>query len=244
MRPGDKTLHREDQGAFVTKHLADADLVRATSSQLYFATGAAKLGWLFVGFSALLFWALQRPETTQSRGTFWLAISWFTVALFFVYGVSRVLWRHELHIDTELRTYRRRRGFWPAATWDSGLLGSAAAVILTREMRSGASDIDLPVWVVSLSLAETDRPTSVLIAGTETASRLALAHLARTLRLPMVDRTGPNEKFTSWKDIANPEPSTGVLESFREASRARQERPVFSWGSKTKSQPNGQTEKR
>jgi len=228
-------------------YLADADFSDETPGKVRFATGSAKLGVFFLFFSALILWALQRPENQRSMDSLWKWGAWFTTALFLAAGVAMVLRRRELEIDTEARTFQRRVGYWPAANREFGVLGSDASVILTRRLWSDADGpTTVEVWVTSISLTAANPPISVLITSDEIASRRALAYLARTLRLPMVDRTGKTQATLSWKDLPPPLDLTArsgkELWSYAHSGKGYKP-PVFHFGKKAQAKTKNPAEK-
>jgi len=131
----------------------------------------------------------------------WLIL--FVNALFALLFIGYAFWRHELIFDLLQRRYTQRKGFWPRVRETTGSFDEIEHVALDSEVRTSSSDSSSRrtmdrVWIVRLKFRNEGKPISVAEEQDEGKGCARFESLAKRLRAPAVDRTGPQEKVTPW----------------------------------------------
>jgi hypothetical protein len=180
--------------------MSQVRLRKESQTEIYFAHPYWS-GWIFAMIGAgfgVLPW-----KTGAEPPVLWLFLG--MSGLFTLLGIGAGFWRLELRLDLMARTYRRRRGFWPAVRTTMGSLDEIKAVILTRKWRStgssGSSSTQRVVWTVSLGFENQSDSVSISDSRNEQEAYRNLEHLAKSLHVDAIDRSGEQEKKTAWGDL-------------------------------------------
>lgn len=137
---------------------------------------------------------------------------WFLLVLVVVavvISVGAVLRRQRLVLDLAQRRYLHETGYWPRPQRETGPLTDIEHVQLTtrlrsRTMRPGVGAARQRIWVVSLKFRGEDQPYDLFEERRERKAYARLESLARRLRVPALDRTGPQDKITPWEQLDRP----------------------------------------
>ena len=133
------------------------------------------------------------------------SIEWFAVigvgGVFLAVSLLLFLFRESLDLDLERWVYAHRRGFWPNLTTREGSLNEFQAVALDvpPARRKGAT-----IWVASLQFMAPDKRIAVANFSDGSKAYAYVDELARKLQLPVLDRSGADERTTRLSQIDTP----------------------------------------
>lgn len=176
---------------------SEVNLISEDDRELYFAhrplSGAAIM---LIGMGIVYFFAVHATEAVR-----WIFGS--VGALIALAGFAGALWRYELRFDLVTRNYSGRRGFWPDPKPLRGTLDELEGVVLSSRVDRDDNK-RTTVWMVSLRFRHWDKPVAIKETPNEPAAYQALEHYAKKLRVPVIDRTGAEERSASWADLDRP----------------------------------------
>lgn len=131
------------------------------------------------------------------------------------------LWCNELTLDLATRSYRSRRGFWPAPRIFRGSFDELEGVALSQSWLSQTEDggsRSHPVWHLHLTFRPPKRSIHIATVLSEAPAHARLEHFARALGVAAIDRTGDAEHGASpdgpdrrASEGAPPETATGPI---------------------------------
>jgi hypothetical protein len=132
------------------------------------------------------------------------SIEWFAVigvgGVFLAVSLLLFLFRESLILDLEGWIYTHRRGYWPILTTRQGSLNEFQAVALdVPPARKGAT-----TWVASLQFMAPDKRIAVANFSGGSKAYAYVDELARKLNLPVLDRSGEDERTTRLSQIDTP----------------------------------------
>ena len=146
------------------------------------------------------FYAAFHSKRLHAGSIEWLAVIGVGVVLLAV-PLLLFLFRESLTLDLEGWTYTHRRGFWPNLATREGSLNEFQAVALDvpRARRNGGT-----IWVASLQFMAPDRRIAVANFSGAGNAYAYVDELARKLKLPVLDRSGADERTTRLSQIDAP----------------------------------------
>lgn len=133
------------------------------------------------------------------------SIEWFAVfgvgGVFLAVSLLLFLFRESLELDLEGWIYTHRRGYWPNLTTRQGSLNEFQAIALDvpPARRKGAT-----IWVASLQFMAPDKRIAVANFSAGSKAYAYVDELARKLNLPVLDRSGEDERTTRLSQIDTP----------------------------------------
>ncbi|HEX9491109.1 MAG TPA: hypothetical protein VF930_12535 [Stellaceae bacterium] len=133
------------------------------------------------------------------------SIEWFAVigvgGVFLAVSLLLFLFRESLVLDLEGWIYTHRRGYWPHLTTQQGSLNEFQAVALDvpPARRKGGT-----IWVASLQFMAPNKRIAVANFSGGSKAYAYVDELARKLQLPVLDRTGEDERTTRLSQIDTP----------------------------------------
>jgi hypothetical protein len=140
------------------------------------------------------------------------SIEWFAVMVigggFLVVALLLFLYREALVIDRAKLTYIHRRGYWPSLATREGSLHEFQAVALDILRRKGG-----PIWVASLQFMAPDKRIAVANFSDSGKGHAYVDGLARMLDLPVLDRSGEEERTIGLSRVGVPIAARGGLAS-------------------------------
>jgi hypothetical protein len=132
------------------------------------------------------------------------ALQWLVVigvaAIFLAVVLLLFLFRERLAIDLERLSYAYRRGHWLSPMTRHGSLHEFQSVALDALARRKSSTI----WIASLQYMAPDKRITVANFSDGGKAYAFVEDLARRLDLPVLDRTGAEERTTSLSRIDAP----------------------------------------
>jgi hypothetical protein len=175
----------------------EVNLINEDDREMYFAhRPIAGIVIMLIGMGVVYFFAFHIKE--QVRWMFVAAGSLFALA-----GFAGALWRYELRLDLVSRNYSGRKGFWPKPKPLRGSLDELEGVVLSSRVDRDDKRTTT-VWMVGLRFRHWDKPVTIKESANEPAAYQALEHYAKKLRVPVIDRTGAEERDASWVDLDKP----------------------------------------
>jgi len=133
------------------------------------------------------------------------SIEWFAIfgvgGVFVAVSLLLFLFRESLELDLEGWIYTHRRGYWPNLTTRQGSLNEFQAVALDvpPARRKGGT-----IWVASLQFMAPDKRIAVANFSGGSKAYAYVDELARKLHLPVLDRSGEDERTTRLSQIDTP----------------------------------------
>jgi hypothetical protein len=133
------------------------------------------------------------------------SVAWFLVigvgGAFLAVSLLLFLFRESLVLDLERGTYTHRRGWWPNPATRHGSLHefqSVALDVLPARRKGGAT------WVAALQFMAPDKRIAVANFSDASKAYAYVDGLARKLDLPVLDRSGQEERTISLSQIDTP----------------------------------------
>jgi hypothetical protein len=133
------------------------------------------------------------------------SIEWFAVigvgGVFLAVSLLLFLFRESLILDLEGWIYTHRRGYWPHLATQQGSLNEFQAVALDvpAARRKGGT-----IWVASLQFLAPDKRIAVANFSAASKAYAYVDELARKLQLPVLDRSGEDERTTRLSQLDTP----------------------------------------
>jgi hypothetical protein len=146
------------------------------------------------------FYAALHGRHLRMGSAAWLALV-VVGGVFLAAALLLFLYRESLVVDRERLTFTHRRGCWPNPATRHGSLHEFQAValdLLPARRKSG------PVWVASLQFMAPDRRIAVANFSDGGKAHSYVDGLARTLDLPVLDRSGEEERTIGLSRIGAP----------------------------------------
>ena len=172
----------------------EVNLISEDDREMYFAhRPMAGIVIMLIGIGVVYFFAFHVEE--QVRWIFSAAGALFALA-----GFAGALWRYELRLDLVARTYSGRKGFLPNPKPLRGSLDELEGVVLSSRVDRDDKRTTT-IWMVGLRFRHWGKPVTIKESTNEPAAYLALEHYAKKLRVPVIDRTGAEERAASWADV-------------------------------------------
>jgi hypothetical protein len=176
-------------------------LIRENERELVFAYPYHVASWIGVLVGGGMFYMVCRSMV--GGPTFlrwWMAIFGLGIALA---GIAGSLYTDRLTLDLMTRTYARRKGYLRKITAQSGSFDDIEGIALAVEYQTSSHGQPIPYWALRLVLRNADS-ISIASFGNEQAAYARLSSLAKTLRVPAIDRTGDQETTTQPENLDQP----------------------------------------
>ncbi len=176
------------------------NLIREDDREMFFAhRPLAGIVFMLIGGAVIYFFSTSPLVNEQLARWIFAAAG----VLFVLAGFGAALWRCELRLDLAARTYRRRKGFWPAPKDLRGSLDELEAVTLSSRMERSDKNT-YTVWSVSLKFRTWEEQARIMESRNDVAACRTLEHYAKKLRVPVIDGSGTQVRATQWTDVDRP----------------------------------------
>lgn len=179
------------------------ELIRENDREIVFGYRHQPLGLLVFALGQGLIFLCWKTDliTSWVPGRWWIGSSGLLLALF---GIAAAFYRDDLRLDLLARAYTRRSGFaWKQAA-QSGSLDDLQDLALQLDYQGRPGRPRLLYWVLYLEFKGPIGSISVASFRNEREAYARIDSLAGILRVPIVDRTGEQEKKLSLEEIRRP----------------------------------------